>query len=383
MRALLGPGFQVDPPSGRGQQFEAMTAAYSMMVEHLEPVRAVHRDVHHLQLVRDRRHPAAIGDRHPARARRDARPDPLAVPRESAVTGLIGSLGGRGVRPADRARHRRVDRRSDRATSTASRSAPTRSPPSPALLGAGARRSASPPACRRADSGAPGGARRSGAGAAEGQVPGAVGGREPPARDRSRRSSARSRSSASSLGESRVVFYVGYVLAIARRAAPRPAAVAGAGARASGPLLKWLRPVEGALAADSLIQAPRRTSASVAALMLSLALVVAFAGMARASYNSIIDWMDTALNPDLFVMPSQDIVIRTLRFPPTMAPELRGDSRRRAGADGAQRAHRVPRDAGHDRGHRRREHRRNRAPRIRSPATPTTMYRADRGRARA
>ena len=35
--------------------------------------------------------------------------------------------------------------------------------------------------------------------------------------------------------------------------------------------------------------------------MLSLALVVAFAGMARASYDSIIDWMDTALNPDLFV----------------------------------------------------------------------------------
>jgi len=29
---LLGPGFQVDPPSGRGQQFEAMLAAYSMMV---------------------------------------------------------------------------------------------------------------------------------------------------------------------------------------------------------------------------------------------------------------------------------------------------------------------------------------------------------------
>ena len=43
--------------------------------------------------------------------------------------------------------------------------------------------------------------------------------------------------------------------------------------------------------------------------MLSLALVVAFAGMARASYDSIIDWMDTALNPDLFVMPSQSIVV--------------------------------------------------------------------------
>jgi putative ABC transport system permease protein len=44
--------------------------------------------------------------------------------------------------------------------------------------------------------------------------------------------------------------------------------------------------------------------------------------MARASYGSIIEWMDGALNPDLFVMPSHDIVIRTLRFPETMAPEL-------------------------------------------------------------
>jgi putative ABC transport system permease protein len=73
--------------------------------------------------------------------------------------------------------------------------------------------------------------------------------------------------------------------------------------------------VEGALAADSLLQAPRRTSASVAALAFSLALVVAFAGMARASYGSIIDWMNTALNPDLFVSPSQNIVVRTIRFP--------------------------------------------------------------------
>ena len=56
--------------------------------------------------------------------------------------------------------------------------------------------------------------------------------------------------------------------------------------------------------------------------MLSLALVVAFAGMARASYDSIIDWMETALNPDLFVLPSENIVVRTYRFPPTMAPEL-------------------------------------------------------------
>src|SRR5206468_9126474 len=70
------------------------------------------------------------------------------------------------------------------------------------------------------------------------------------------------------------------------------------------------------------IQSPRRTSASVAALMLSLALVIAFAGMARASYDSIINWMETALNPELFVMPSQSIVVRSMRFPPTMGPEI-------------------------------------------------------------
>ena len=105
------------------------------------------------------------------------------------------------------------------------------------------------------------------------------------------------------------------MLAIARRAAAWARSCRWRSRERIRPVLKWLRPVEGALAADSLIQAPRRTSASVAALMLSLALVVAFAGMARASYTSIIDWMDTALNPDLFVMPSQNLVIRTLRFP--------------------------------------------------------------------
>jgi putative ABC transport system permease protein len=122
-------------------------------------------------------------------------------------------------------------------------------------------------------------------------------------------------------GEARSVFYVGYGLAVFVVLLLGPL-LSLALAQAIRPVLKWLRPVEGALAADSLIQAPRRTSASVAALMLSLALVVAFAGMARASYTSIIDWLETTLNPDLFVMPSQDIVIRTLRFPESMGGEL-------------------------------------------------------------
>ena len=71
--------------------------------------------------------------------------------------------------------------------------------------------------------------------------------------------------------------------------------------------MKWLRPVEGALAADSLIQAPRRTSATVAALMLSLALVVGQGGVARASLQSIDEWMTNTLNPDLFVSTTENI----------------------------------------------------------------------------
>jgi putative ABC transport system permease protein len=93
-------------------------------------------------------------------------------------------------------------------------------------------------------------------------------------------------------------------------------------ARAIRPALKWLRPIEGALAADSLIQAPRRTSASVAALMLSLALAVAFDGMGHAGSKSIVDWMNSTLDPDLFVLPTPRIDIQTTRFPASIGTEL-------------------------------------------------------------
>ncbi len=53
------------------------------------------------------------------------------------------------------------------------------------------------------------------------------------------------------------------------------------------PVLAFLLPVEGTLAADSLIQSPRRTSGALSALMLSLALVIALGGMARASNHVI------------------------------------------------------------------------------------------------
>ena len=117
------------------------------------------------------------------------------------------------------------------------------------------------------------------------------------------------------------VFYAGFAMAVGAMLLLSPTGALWL-TRALRPVLKWLRPVEGALAADSLIQSPRRTSATVTALMLSLALVVSLGGIATASYTSIMDWTTTALNPDLFVTTSQSLTERNFRFPPALGDEL-------------------------------------------------------------
>jgi putative ABC transport system permease protein len=122
-------------------------------------------------------------------------------------------------------------------------------------------------------------------------------------------------------GGTRAVFYMSYLSAIGGVLFLTPMLCLGLAALLR-PVLTWIAPVEGTLAADSLIHSPRRTSATVAALMLSVALVVAFAGVARAGYGSIVEWVRTTLNPDLFVMPSHDISIRTIRFPAEMTAHL-------------------------------------------------------------
>ncbi len=116
-------------------------------------------------------------------------------------------------------------------------------------------------------------------------------------------------------------FYAGFLLAIGAALLLTPALALWL-TRALRPALRWLRPVEGALAADSLVQAPRRTSATVAALMLSLAMTIGLGGIARASYESITDWVTTALNPDLFVTASPTLTSRSFLFPAYLGPTL-------------------------------------------------------------
>ncbi|MBI3471995.1 MAG: ABC transporter permease, partial [Candidatus Solibacter usitatus] len=99
---------------------------------------------------------------------------------------------------------------------------------------------------------------------------------------------------------SKGAFYTGYILINLAALLLTPWASLWI-TRTLRPLLKRLRPVEGSLAADSLIAAPRRTSATVAALMLSLAMVVGLGGIAAASYESISEWIASTFNPDLFL----------------------------------------------------------------------------------
>ena len=316
---LLGPGFQVDPPSGRGQQFEAMLAAYSMMVG-ISSLFALFIGMFIIYnsfaiAVTQRR--SEIGILRALGATRGQ--IRWLFLGESAVTGLIGSLGGlafgvliaRGIAATIGALIADVYGVAQHADELST---------SPGLLalamviGIGTSIIAAVIPAYGAARVDPVQALQKG----KYQVLSA-------GESRLRAILGLALGAVSivclNIGASRPVFYAGYVLAIVVALLISPL-VSLALSRAMRPILKWARPVEGALAADSLIQSPRRTSASVAALMLSLALVIAFAGMARASYVSIIHWMETALNPELFIMPSQSIVVRTMRFPAGMGPEV-------------------------------------------------------------
>ena len=122
--------------------------------------------------------------------------------------------------------------------------------------------------------------------------------------------------------QNRIAFYSGYFLTIIAGLLLVPTAALWL-SKALRPVMKALAPVEGTLAADSLIQSPRRTSGAVSALALSISLVIALGGMARASYDAINEWMRVAFNTDMFLTATQNITDRSFRFPASFADEVR------------------------------------------------------------
>jgi putative ABC transport system permease protein len=119
----------------------------------------------------------------------------------------------------------------------------------------------------------------------------------------------------------KAAFYAGYVMMIGAGLlfTPTLTLLLAKGIR---PVLSRVLPAEGTLAADSLIQAPRRTSATVAALMLSLAMAMGFGGVTESMFGSVDEWMTATLNPDFFVSPSANLVARSSTFPQEIGPEL-------------------------------------------------------------
>ncbi|MFN0107427.1 MAG: ABC transporter permease [Blastocatellia bacterium] len=85
-------------------------------------------------------------------------------------------------------------------------------------------------------------------------------------------------------------------------------------ARLMRPLMDRFFGSEGVLAVDTMIQSPRRTSATVGALMVGLMFVFATAAYVRSYQTAVSSWMDRIVNCDLFVAASDQARSRTYHF---------------------------------------------------------------------
>src|ERR1051326_2675696 len=56
--------------------------------------------------------------------------------------------------------------------------------------------------------------------------------------------------------------------------------------------------------------------------MLSIGLIVSLGGISLSSYDTVADWVNTVLNPDLFVSVSESLTERSFHFPDAMTPVL-------------------------------------------------------------
>ncbi len=93
-------------------------------------------------------------------------------------------------------------------------------------------------------------------------------------------------------------------------------------ARALRPLMDRLFGAEGVLAVDSMIQAPRRTSATVGALMIGLMFVFATGAYVQSQKDTFDRWMKQAINADLVVTTNEGARSRTWHFDEALAARI-------------------------------------------------------------
>jgi putative ABC transport system permease protein len=85
-------------------------------------------------------------------------------------------------------------------------------------------------------------------------------------------------------------------------------------ARALRPVMDRAFGSEGVLAVDTMIQSPRRTSATVGALMIGLTFVFSTGAYIQGYHRVIARWMDRTINADLFISSSELARSRTYHF---------------------------------------------------------------------
>ena len=90
------------------------------------------------------------------------------------------------------------------------------------------------------------------------------------------------------------------------------------------PFMDWMGGAEGSLAVDAMIQCPRRSSATVGALMVGLMFVFSTAGYIQ-SYRHMVDrWMKQSLNADIFVATSTTMRSTTYHFNEQLGRQIAG-----------------------------------------------------------
>jgi len=97
-----------------------------------------------------------------------------------------------------------------------------------------------------------------------------------------------------------------------------------ASSRLLRPVLSRTAGLEGRLAVDALLAAPRRTAATVAALLISVAFGISQAGYARSFRQSFGRWLDQSLNADFYVTGTERFISKAFQFPASFADEIAG-----------------------------------------------------------
>lgn len=93
-------------------------------------------------------------------------------------------------------------------------------------------------------------------------------------------------------------------------------------ARLLRPLMDRLFGSEGVLAVDTMIQSPRRTTATIGALMIGLAFVFSMGAYVRSYQRTVSEWMDRMINADIIINTSENARSRTYHFSEDLGAQL-------------------------------------------------------------